>query len=53
VDVSALAWVNQPVMILSAIWGVVVLNILIFKLDTYLHDLYQARQLNQLTPLFN
>ncbi|KHJ50774.1 hypothetical protein PZ78_10895 [Vreelandella venusta] len=53
VDVSAFAWVNQPVMILSAIWGVVVLNILIFKLDTYLHDLYQARQLNQLTPLFN
>jgi len=53
VDVSALAWVNQPVMILSAIWGVVLLNALIFRWDAYTHDLYQIRQLNQRTPLFN
>jgi hypothetical protein len=52
VDVSALEWVNQPVMILLAIWSVVVLNALFFKLDAYLHDLYQIRQLSQRTPLF-
>ena len=53
VDVSVLAWVNQPVMILAAIWGVVLLNALIFRWDAYTHDLYQIRQLNQRTPLFN
>jgi len=51
--VSVLAWVNQPVMILAAIWGVVLLNALIFRWDAYTHDLYQIRQLNQQAPLFN
>ncbi|XQU09231.1 hypothetical protein P4544_05520 [Halomonas sp. LY9] len=53
VDVSALAWVNQPTMILLAIWGVVLLNALIFRWDAYTHDLYQIRQLNQQAALFN
>jgi len=53
VDVSAFAWVNQPTMILLAIWGVVLLNALIFRWDAYTHDLYQIRQLNQQAPLFN
>lgn len=52
VNVSAFAWVNQPVMILLAIWGVVLLNALIFRWDAYTHDLYQIRQLNQQAPLF-
>ena len=52
VSVSVLKWINQPVMIMSAIFFIVLLNYLISKVDAYLHDLYQVGKLNQLAPLF-
>ena len=52
VSVSVLEWMNQPVMIMSAIFFIVLLNYLISKVDAYLHDLYQVGKLNQLAPLF-
>ena len=52
VSVSMLAWINQPVMIMSTIFFIVLLNYLISKIDAYLHDLYQVEKLNRLAPLF-
>lgn len=52
VSVSILAWINQPVMIMSTIFFIVLLNYLISRIDAYLHDLYQVEKLNRLAPLF-
>ncbi|MCA0974903.1 hypothetical protein LCL99_10490 [Halomonas denitrificans] len=41
-----LAWANEPAVLLALIVGLIVATHLVYKLDVYLHDLYQIGRLN-------
>lgn len=45
VNVFGFHWLNEPVFVMLAIYAIVLINLVIFKLDMYLHDLYTIRQL--------
>ncbi|MBN8413271.1 MULTISPECIES: hypothetical protein [Halomonas] len=42
----SLAWANEPAVLLALIAGLIVATHLVYKLDVYLHDLYQIGRLN-------